>query len=364
MSDNIYFISMEGKTNYKIGNFAVREDIPLPVYVQDGGKLSLEKINPENIIGGMLKILMEDSQNDHLDYYRDFIFSVQPDIEARLTSGAYEAEQSEHFKDALDIFRVLLALKPNSLDANLNLAICYDEYSQSLFDKGREQEALKMEELAFDFFKIVDEFEDKPENALYYLGRFYLYRENYEKSVNYFDEFVRNTTDQERKKEVIDVLKNIRDFGVTDSDYQDAVAMIHSDNESESFGYIERYIQKFPNSWHGYYLKGLAFRKMEKFNEAIENLDKALQLNIDSSDIYNELGLCYMNLGVFHKGELNFNKALRKNPEDLIILSNLAMLYFKKGDKEEALKYCDIVIEFDPNDLYTKNLRKMIDENL
>jgi len=324
MSDNIYFISMEGKTNYKIGNFAVREDIPLPVYVQDGGKLSLEKINPENIIGGMLKILMEDEQNDHL----------------------------------------LLALKPNSLDANLNLAICYDEYSQSLFDKGREQEALKMEELAFDFFKIVDEFEDKPENALYYLGRFYLYRENYEKSVNYFDEFVRNTTDQERKKEVIDVLKNIRDFGVTDSDYQDAVAMIHSDNESESFGYIERYIQKFPNSWHGYYLKGLAFRKMEKFNEAIENLDKALQLNIDSSDIYNELGLCYMNLGVFHKGELNFNKALRKNPEDLIILSNLAMLYFKKGDKEEALKYCDIVIEFDPNDLYTKNLRKMIDENL
>jgi tetratricopeptide (TPR) repeat protein len=363
MESQLFFISMEGRTNYKIGNFTVREDIPLPILIPEGEKFAQEHIVPDNIIAGMIRILMENNESDHLEYYREFIFSLQPEIEKRLSTVGYEAEKNQHFQDAIDIFKVLLALKPESLNSNLNLAVCYDEFSQYLFEHGRETEALKMEELSFDFFKIVESFREMPDSAYYYLGRFYLYRENYDKSISYFDEFVLMTGDADRKKEVIELLQNINNQGVIDDDYKYALELLHADKDQAALESINRYLEKFKNSWQGYYVKGCALRKLAEYDEAIEILEKALHFNPDSSDIYNELGLSYMNKGIYYKGEQSFYNALKKSPEDLAILTNLAMLYFKKGDKKEAVKYCDIILEFDPNDLYAKDLRKLIEES-
>jgi tetratricopeptide (TPR) repeat protein len=359
---SVFFISMEGRSDFRIGNFKVREDIPLPVYVEDEKKFSVDNINPDNIISGMIKILMEDSQNDHLEYYREFIFTVQPEIEARLSSIGYDAEKNMKFQDAIDIYRVLLALKPDSINSNLNLAICYDEFSQYLFSHGRENEALKMEELSFDFFKIVENFDDKPDNAYYYLGRFFLYRENYQKARENLEEFIRNTDDEERKKEAGEILTDINNSGMMDENYKSSMEMITADKNEAAVDYINRYIEKYPDSWHGYYIKGQALRKMENFKDAVDIFNKALSLNPDSSDIYNEIGLCHMDLKDFAKSELNFYRALKKNPEDLAILTNLAILNFRRGNKTEAVKYCDIILEYDPNDLYAKDLKKVIEE--
>lgn len=364
MDNGLYFISMEGRSNFKIGDFQVREDIPLPVYVASGEKLSLEKITPENIIGGMIKILIEDMENDHIDYYREFIYKVQPDINARLTAGAYEAEKNKSFKDALDIFRVLYALKPDFPDNILNLAVCYDEYSQNLFENGKENEALKMEELSFDFFKELDESDlEKNDAFYYYFGRFYLYRENYEKAVEYFEDFTRVTNDQDRKKEVKELLSNIKNMGVTNDDYQMAQNLITSDKNQEALEFINKYIDKYPDSYQGYYLKGVCYKNLEDYNEAVSLFEKALKFNTNSSDLLNEIGICYMNLGIFYKAELYFTNALKKNPEDLAILYNFAILYYRKKDIKEAIKYCNIILEFNPNDLHARDLKKLLEEH-
>jgi len=363
MENQIYFISMEGKSDYKIGDFQVREDIPLPVLVEENEKINLDHIHPNNIVSGMIKIIMEDPENDHLSYYKEFIFAIQPEIENRLSNIGYEAEKNFHFKEALDVYKVLLALKPDSINSNLNIAVCYDEFSQYLFSHGKETEALKMEELSYDYFKIVEGFNELPDVAYYYLGRFYLYRENYEKAIAYFDEFVTLTDDEERKKEALELIHNIKNQGLLDDDYKYAHELLTADKENASLESIDKYIKKHPNSWQGYHLKALALRKSGKSKEAIENLEKALHFNTKSSDIFNELGLCYLDLKIYDKSKLNFYNALKYNPEDTAILTNLAMLYLKKGDKKEALKYCDTILEFDPNDLYVKDLIKIIEES-
>ena len=99
MLKDVVFVSMEGKKNFKIGDFLVREDVSLPVYVKDNTKFSLEELTSENIVTGMIKVLTEDPDNENIDYYRDFIFTVRPDIEAYLTSVAYEAERNNHYDD-------------------------------------------------------------------------------------------------------------------------------------------------------------------------------------------------------------------------------------------------------------------------
>ena len=49
MMDDVVFISMEGKKDFKIGDFLVREDVSLPVHIHDRSNVSLEEITPENI---------------------------------------------------------------------------------------------------------------------------------------------------------------------------------------------------------------------------------------------------------------------------------------------------------------------------
>ena len=364
MDKDLIFISMEGRKGFKIGDFLVRDDIALPVYIPDGKSFSEKHITPQNIIGGMIKVLIEDENNENIDYYRDFIFSVEPNIEANLSFGAYEAEKQKNFKDAIDIYRVLLNLNPNSIDNILNIAVCYDEYSQHLYSTGNEMEASKMEDISKEFFDILEANSDKRDSSYYYLGRFYLYRENYEKAIEYLENFVMITKDEKHKKEVMDILKELNSSGMADSDYEMARDLIESEKYKESLEFISKYIEKYPNSWHGFYLMGYSYRLLDEYNKAIEFLEKALQFNDSSSDIYNELGLCFMNLKNFAKSELNFEKALRNKPDDVIIISNLAVMFFKKGDKNSAVKCCDVGLELNSEDQYIKDLRKTILEEM
>ncbi len=364
MNNGLIFISMEGRKDFKIGDFVVRDDISLPLYIPDGETFSENHITPQNIIGGMIKILIEDENNENIEYYRQFIFSVQPDIEARLSSGAYEAEKQNDFKDAIDIYRVLLNLNPNSIDNLLNIAVCYDEYSQYLYSSGNDSEASKMEDISKKYFDLLDNRRDKNESCYYYLGRFYLYRENYDKALEYFKDFVKITKNEQYREEVANILKELNNSGMTDNDYEMARDLIESEKYKESIEFISKYIEKYPESWHGYYLMGYAYRLLGEYNKAIETLERALLFNDSSSEIYNEFGLNFMNLKNFSKSELYFEKALRKNPEDLAIISNLAVMFFRKGEKDKAIKCCDVGLEFNSKDQYIKDLKQTIIEEM
>lgn len=361
MLDDVFFVSMEGRNDYKIGDFTVREDIPLPVVSSEDNKFTPEDITPDNIILGMLRVLRDNPDNENMDYYRDFIYSVKPDIDSSLTAAAFEAEGNGDYIEALNIYRGLVALNPSSIDHILNVAVCYDEYSLFLFEKGKDAEALKMEELAYEYFKQIDSIDNKNDRSYYYLGRFYFARENYEKAVYYFNDFIKETDDSERKNEVMKAIDEINKMGVFDDYYKSAYDLIQADKDQEAITDIDKFIEKYPDLWNGYYLKGLALRKLEKFDEAIVVLNKAITYNDTRSDLYNELGVCYMNVNNFSRAEISFSRALRYNDEDLAVYYNLAMLSYRKGDKKEALKYCEVILDIDNKDLKTKELMQYIE---
>ena len=52
MLEQVFFISMEGRSDFFIENFQVREDVPLPV-LASSETLSKEDITPDNIILGI-----------------------------------------------------------------------------------------------------------------------------------------------------------------------------------------------------------------------------------------------------------------------------------------------------------------------
>ena len=244
MSEQVFFISMEGRSDFFIENFQVREDVPLPV-LASSESLSKEDITADNIILGMFRVIRDNENDENIDYYRDFIYTVKPDVDAQLTGAALEAENNGDYADAIDIYTGLLRLNPESPEHILNIAVCYNEYSLYLFDKGKEEIALQMEEQAFSFFKILDELAEKNDRIYYYLGRFYLSKENYEKSIEYFKEFISLTDDDERKKEVLDALKMVQSLGVLNEDYRYAQELVEADKDEAALESIDKFIKKY-----------------------------------------------------------------------------------------------------------------------
>ena len=161
----------------------------------------------------------------------------------------------------------------------------------------------------------------------------------------------------------MEVIEEISTNGVNDEDYQQATEFIESDMHEQALGYLQRFITKYPMSWSGYYLNGIALRNTGEYDRAIREQERALTLNDDFYDIYNELGLCYLSQNNFAKSELNFARALKLHPDDIGVMTNLAVLSYRRGNKKEALKYCEIILDEHPNEQYTKDLKGLILED-
>ena len=73
---------------------------------------------------------------------------------------------------------------------------------------------------------------------------------------------------------------------------------------------------------------------------AVKYLEAALEKGCDSKDIYEYLGLSYSKLDMSDHAVENFEKALEVNPSDVLILT-LAQEYIKAGNMEKAGYYLD-----------------------
>ncbi len=88
-----------------------------------------------------------------------------------------------------------------------------------------------------------------------------------------------------------------------------------------------------------YRQKGLKAYQSGKLNEALENYNKALELEIESPDIYNDTGVLYERIGATGKAEAYYLEAIRMDKAFLPAYSNVAYLYLAAGQKDRAFEY-------------------------
>jgi len=120
--------------------------------------------------------------------------------------------------------------------------------------------------------------------------------------------------------------------------------------------------QKFPL----YSLRGFAYVELEKWSEAIDDLDKARAISPQSS-ILVQLGRAYMSLGYADKATPVFRQAAQASPGDSQVNELLAQSLLdmgaeaaddaaKKALYAEALQAADRVVKLKPNDHQSYNL--------
>ncbi len=89
---------------------------------------------------------------------------------------------------------------------------------------------------------------------------------------------------------------------------------------------------------YAYRNMGDAYLRLRKFKEAIEVLEKVLELSRPEDVIYEAIGHCYHKLGNFAQARFNYRKASHLNPEDSKLYYKMALTYINEEQWESAMK--------------------------
>jgi tetratricopeptide (TPR) repeat protein len=108
-------------------------------------------------------------------------------------------------------------------------------------------------------------------------------------------------------------------------------------------------VSKSPNKARGYYSLGSIFDITGDKEQALKNLNKALELQPAYAEAYNNRGLFYKRNGNYDEAIKDLNKAIAFRPQFSEALANLGSVYIKQGKYDQAINDCNTAIKQQPN---------------
>lgn len=147
------------------------------------------------------------------------------------------------------------------------------------------------------------------------------------------------------------------------SDFQKSISL-NPDNSktysnlSEFYYYTENYDKAIEASStaiyldsldaHAYYFKGISYMSKNKFQECINNLNKALLIEPNYTNALGDLSLCYYNLKDYQKSLMFSNKALSVDNKNSTLYLNRAQNYIALNQNKYAINALDSAIFLNP----------------
>jgi len=360
--NEIVFIKIPEKLAGEINGFNIDPEIPLPIEKDESiEKGSLAELSWEKIIAAMLQILAFHRDFQHINYYREFISAVKPELKEQLIDTGVEKARNNDFSTAEEIFLAVEGLDPDNTINIINMALLY-EHKASLLSESDSAESNKFFDKAFDLYKKALTI-DSSENTHYYAGKFYFNRHNFEKAKEHFSIYLElgdPNEDIEKRKTVSKILKEIESNNMLDTKFKQAYDMIHLCREEEGIKIISEFIEKSPDIWNAWFILGWGYRRIGKYKEAYDAFSKVIELGEKSVDVLNEIAICSIETGNQKEAEKYLLQALKIEPENVKIISNLGILHYKNGDIKKAKSFFLSSLEYDENDEIAKKYLEII----
>jgi len=104
-------------------------------------------------------------------------------------------------------------------------------------------------------------------------------------------------------------------------------------------------------SWSGYsyFLRGQAFRAMDRFQDALEPLKKAAELEREHVSTWLSLGWCYKRCGRIDLAIESLEEGLAVAPQHAILYYNLACYWSLARHVQHAVAYLSRAFDLDPH---------------
>lgn len=101
---------------------------------------------------------------------------------------------------------------------------------------------------------------------------------------------------------------------------------------SDSYALWSNVARVRPEYWAAHYNTGLALLDAKRFEEARGSLESATALKPDEPNVADALGRAYDGIGEVSRAVISFNRAIEINPEMFESYNNLGTVYFKNKD--------------------------------
>ena len=175
----------------------------------------------------------------------------------------------------------------------------------------------------------------EPNNNLNYMELANLYREDrkFNEAINVLEEIYNDNLDN------LEICKLLGDTYYDAGRFEDAL------------GVYGKALQSHPESFDLYYAMGMTYTMLNDFNNAKEYYNKAAKINSYRDEVANlNLGQILYIIGEYDEAQKFFEKLIMSDDDKISANAyyNLAKIKIIKGERELAIKYCNLAIELDP----------------
>ena len=355
----IGFIDLSNRKNYKIGDFEINPEIPLPVqFDETQEKQELDNITPENIVLAMLRILAYHPDHRNADYYRQMITGMFRDISAEVLNMARERIQAQDYEEAEELYLSHCGIFPENALSFFYLALFYDHCFDHYQKIGELAKAGDYYALASQNYDRIFTFDNYPDKTYFYAGMHLLRTGLYSEGLDKLEIFIQKGSDQKLKIEAEKQITEIKSTGIDQKEYQEALQAVKAENYAKVIKILKNLLKSYPDSYKILHLLGATYRKIFDYSNAIDCLNDAFTHKKDNLEIINELGLCFLEVEDFKQAEKTFHKGLKINTEDPILLGNMCLLYFKAQLYDRVESFLRVLLELYPRDKFGLQMQK------
>ncbi|TES92898.1 MAG: tetratricopeptide repeat protein [Candidatus Cloacimonadota bacterium] len=111
-----------------------------------------------------------------------------------------------------------------------------------------------------------------------------------------------------------------------------------------------------------------AYRKNNMVDEAIDILQKGLEIHPNYASARIVLGRCYTDKRMYEMAKVEFNKALENDPQNIVVLEKLGEVYKTLNQNEDAYDVYKKLLELDPpNETFEReveSLKNLVEESI
>lgn len=362
--ESIYFISIPDNFISSQTQLKIDPKIKLPVQKkvdEAPGEFNPKEITTEQILAGILTVLAYDKKNENLDYYREIVKQVKPNIKKELCEAAILKTKNEDFELAEEIFLALLGLDSEDPALILNMALFLDQRADSYRNAGLNDDADAYDADAQSYYTKAMSVEPPLADVYFNVGFFYMKQHKYREAKDAFETYIALTCDVNdedlgengvyKKERAQEIINFINEQNVDDEYFRAAYDLISHGQEEKGLEQIRLFIANNPKVWNAWFLLGWGLRRLERFSDAKQAFLECLKVGGDKNpDTYNELSLCHIQEKNFDEAQKCLLKALGMEPENTKVISNLGYLALAQGDVQGARNYFQTVLEFNPKD--------------
>ncbi|MCI8347808.1 MAG: hypothetical protein HFE74_00020 [Firmicutes bacterium] len=292
-ADNFIFDELSDKYLEKNDLKEILSGVPIPIR-----KTELESISTLTIARNMGFIIGCDPGFKYRENYIAYIIKI---FDIRFAQGliadGVEAAQRNDFEYACIQFRGAMILDPSSVDA----VYCYGRACKDAYENGEEEDFIaRFKAESIEAFEEVTLCRPDFAEAYYFLGYGYINLGLYVKAKLTWDDFIKLSEDEEKKKEIKERLSRLKEPVEIEEGYN----LILSGHFNEGISVLEKYTEsRFSDWWPLWYYIGMAYQGLGMAEEAIASFLKVLPLSPSNIDTMKELVKMYQEIGDDEKAE-------------------------------------------------------------